>query len=49
MTILDYLLLGGALVAGGYLLTRLFIGWRVSTSDSRSLETSIVNERDRLS
>jgi hypothetical protein len=52
MTPIDYLLLAGALLAGGYVVARLFIGWlRSSTSHprgerDRELTAPVVPERE---
>jgi hypothetical protein len=34
MTPIDYLLLAGALLAGGYVVARLFVGWLRSSTDN---------------
>ena len=38
MTPIDYLLLGGAVVAGGYVVARLFVGWLRSSADHPGVE-----------
>jgi hypothetical protein len=52
MTPIDYLLLAGALLAGGYVVARLFIGWLRSSANhlrderDRELTAPIVPERE---
>lgn len=48
MTIIDYLLLGGVVVAAGYVMRRLFIGW-LSTDATSPVDTSPTEEREELS
>ena len=40
MTLLDYLLLAGVVLAAGYVVARLFTGWLRSSSDNRGVECS---------
>ena len=50
MTPIDYLLLAGAVAAGGYVVARLFVGWLRSSADNsgtesdNELEAAIVRE-----
>ena len=44
MTPIDYLLLAGVVLAAGYIVARLFVGWLRSSSDNRGLEYA--NELD---
>jgi hypothetical protein len=37
---LDYLLVGGAALAAGYLVKRLFVGWRLSSNDTRRVDSA---------
>jgi hypothetical protein len=52
MTPIDYLLLAGALLAGGYVVARLFIGWLRSSANhprgerDRQLTPPLVPERE---
>jgi hypothetical protein len=38
MTPIDYLLLAGVALAGGYVVARLFVGWLRSSADTPGLE-----------
>ena len=38
MTAIDYLLLGGAVLAGGYVIARLLVGWLRSSPGNQEVE-----------